>query len=240
MILCVCTPVAKRLGVGLRQDWGECPAWNSNSTSGVDLWSHLFGSESRASPDREKDPSANAGQHLTISNEVPGYKPYATRQLRESRFARSLLESDMEFYRTLRNRFVANHFNLFRSFVTSGEEGRKYIDRSKFIVVGLHVRAGNGEVGEFVEKKREIENLNEWVRQMVLLVVRYVKEELLTTSHAERYENKPLIFVATDTPSIFKSTRQLFAENDIQVIFNSHNFDGTMGPSYLIKDRRCL
>ena len=232
-------PVAKRLGVGLRQDWGKCPTRNSNSTSGVDLWRHLFVSESRVSSDREEGASANAGQHMTISNEVPGYKPYATRQLRESGLARSLLESNMEFYRTLRNRFVANHYNLFRSFVTSGG-GRKYVDRSSFIVVGLHIRTGNGEVGEFVEKKRVIENLNLWTRHTVPIVVRYVKEERLKASKGERDEKKPLIFIATDTPSIIKSIRQLFAKNNIEVISNSHNIDEMVGPSYLIKDRRCL
>ena len=232
-------PVAKRLGVGLRQDWGKCPVWNSNSTSWVDLWERLFSLGSRVSLKREKDPSIISGQHMTISNEVPGYKPYATRQLRESGLARSLLESNMEFYRILRHRFIANHYNLFRSFVTS-EGGRKYVDRSNFIVVGLHIRAGNGEVGEFVEKKRVIENLNHWTGQMVPIIVRYVEEELLKASHGERDEKKPLIFIATDTPSIIKSIRQLFAKNNIEVISNSHNIDEMVGPSYLIKDRRCL
>ena len=239
MNLCVCNPVAKRLGVGLKQDWGICPAGNSNSTSRIELWSHLFFSESRVSSKREKDPSVIAGQHMTISNEVPGYKPYATRQLRESGLSRSLVESNMEFYRTLRNRFVANRYNLFRSFVTSGG-GRKFVDRSNFIVVGLHIRAGNAEVGEFVEKKRVIENLNHWTRQRVPIIVRYVEEELLKASHGERDEKKPLIFIATDTPSIIKSIRQLFAKNNIEVISNSHNIDEMVGPSYLIKDRRCL
>lgn len=229
--------MANRLGVGLRQDWGQCPAWNSNITSGVDLWEHLFGSqaaglEGRVSSDR-------AGQHLTISNEVPGYKPYATRKVRESVLARSLLASNMEFYRALRNRFIAKHCDLFRPFVTS-DEGRKYSDRSKYIVIGLHIRAGNGEVGEFVEKNRVIENFNDWIRQLVPIIVRYIEKELLSARHGERGEKEPLIFVATDSPITIELIRQLFATHDIAVISNSHNLDDTAGPSYLIKDKRCL
>lgn len=241
----LCAPVANRLGVGLRQYWGECPAWNSNSTLGVDVWDHLFesqttGLESRVWSGREKSQSENAGQYLTISNEVPGYKPYATRKLRESSLARSLFESNMEFYRALRHRFVANHFDILRSFVTSDEEGRKYIDRSKYIVIGLHVRAGNGEFGEFVEKKRVIENSKSWIEQMVPIVVRYIEGELHTAIRGEGGKKQPLIFVATDTPSILQSIRLQFAENEIEVTYNPHNLDNTTGPSYLVKDRKCL
>ena len=210
----------------------------------VEIWQHLFGSQTNGlggavSSDHEKDQYPNAVQHLTISNEVPGYKPYATRQLRQSILARSLLESNMEFYRALRNRFITSYYDLFRLFVTS-DEGRKYVDRPKYIVVGLHIRAGNGEVGEFVEKERVIKNFNSWARQMVPILVRYIEGELLPANQEEIGKRKPLVYVATDTPSLAGLIRQLFAENDIEVISNFYNLDKTLGPSYLIKDKRCL
>ena len=235
--------VANRLGVGLRQDWG-CPASDAINASVIDIWEHLFGKQTiehgvSASDNVTADNINNDSRLMTISNEVLGYKPYVTRRLRESALARSLVESNMDFYRALRNQFIAENYDLFGSFVSSFE-GQSYLDRSNHIVIGLHVRAGNGEVGEFVEKQRMIENLDNWIRAMVPVVARYIEEELSTISMGKRNDRRPLIFLATDAPSAKERIREEFAKTDIAVVFNSFDLNEMPGPSYLIKDGGCL
>ena len=235
--------VASRLGVGLKQYWGTC----RRSTTGKDvpnqdisIWDHLFGkdevlihSSNRHAQSYSKT-SADVAPPLLISNEVPGYKPYATRQLRDSELARQLFEASVDLYRQLRTRFLDRHHGMLRNFIN--KEGEGFFDRSRYIVIGIHVRAGNGETGEFVEKDRGIEDMSDWFENMAAVVCRYIADEGLATIRGKRI----LLYVATDTASVIDLLRDAFINTDIEVLSFPQTRSNGEGPSYQVNDESCL
>mmetsp|Transcript_657 Transcript_657/g.1008 ORF Transcript_657/g.1008 Transcript_657/m.1008 type:complete len:402 (+) Transcript_657:3-1208(+) len=245
-LLSPCVSVASRLGVGLNQYWGTCRI--STSTAGEDvsnqyvsLWAHLFGKDevlihsSNRYAQYSATASAAAASPLLISNEVPGYKSYATRQLRDSELARQLFEASIVLYRQLRTRFLERHYRMLQSFIK--KEGKGFFDRNQYVVIGIHVRAGNGETGEFVEKGREIEDMSDWVESMTAVICRYIADEGLA---AIRGKQRILLYVATDTASVIDLIRDAFINTDIEVVSFPQTRNDGVGPSYQVDDESCL
>ena len=237
--------VANRLGVGLRQYWGKCPS-RDVSDQAIDIWGHLFGKDNMIihastrydshvpSSVSSMSTGSSSQSTLVISNEVPGYKPYATRQLRDSQLARQLFETSIGFYRQLRRRFLERHYELLRDFTLN--EGASFFDRDQYVVIGVHVRAGNGETGEFVQKGRAIEDMNGWLGNMTAVVTRYIADEGLASVDGK----KILVYVATDTSSAIEQLRAALADFDIQVISYPQHRSDEVGPSYQVKGQHCL
>lgn len=129
--------------------------------------------------------------YLKISNDVAGFKKI-TRNGRSGHTntttcpclgaAGQRFHSDIELFTDLRgNRF----------------QGRDKVDafrKERFdghTVIGLHVRAGNGEKGDFEKKNRTIEDIDQW----------YVSMSRLLISLSDNFQGKdpPLLFIASDT-----------------------------------------
>jgi hypothetical protein len=92
------------------------------------------------------------------------------------------------FYEKLRDRF------------TFADEVSSFRDRyfTNHTVIGIHIRAGNGEGGDFVQKGRSISNTDSWVSLTSQRLV-----EL-----AGRMQQPTRLFIATDTPSLIQAFRE--------------------------------
>ena len=106
------------------------------------------------------------------------------------------LESDFEFYQQLVDRFQYKHQ------VTNFQSR---VNWNNYTVIGLHVRAGNGEKGDFEDKNRGIANETQWAENVAALF------DIWTRTDTERFAAKPpMVFLATDGPSmVTKLTRAL-------------------------------
>lgn len=63
----------------------------------------------------------------------------------------------------------------------------------------MHIRAGNGETGDFQAKDRGINDIDEWVKQATRRISELTKRE--------QWKEPPLLYIATDTPSIIDMFR---------------------------------
>jgi hypothetical protein len=75
-------------------------------------------------------------------------------------------------------------------------------------VIGMHVRAGNGEEGDFATKKRDIADVVTFVDRVSSQVVAMTKE----------FSAPPMVFLATDTADMAERFRQTLARDGIPVV----------------------
>ena len=123
------------------------------------------------------------GQVLHVHNEVPGYRKI----IREGpnapcKCTQDKVDFDAKFYMGLHNQF--QNKEQVDAFVAT--------NFANHMVVGLHVHAGNGEKGNFVDKNRMIHNPSEWVS--------HITENVCNMTHL--WEKPLLLYIATDTPSM--------------------------------------
>ena len=82
---------------------------------------------------------------------------------------------------------------------------QKVLEATRFnehTVFGLHIRAGNGETGDFARKGRGMKDLDGWVARVVLLLCDYEQK------HSHYFTKKPLmVYVGTDTGSVMQKLR---------------------------------
>jgi hypothetical protein len=96
-------------------------------------------------------------------------------------------DMDIAFYKDLIERFrFSPHVNKFRDMYFQNKT-----------VLGVHIRAGNGEGGDFVWKGRVIKNETVWVANLA---------EHITSIAASTID--PILFVATDTERMINMLRQ--------------------------------
>jgi hypothetical protein len=166
--------VARNLSFALKTFWGFCD-------ERIEVFSHLFGTQ----PESELT-NVQLGRHmLQFRNQVPGMQPL----VRSRRTCRcdgheDKVQADLDFYRSLYSRF---------QFKTDVEEFMLKHAFRNHTVLGVHVRAGNGEAGDFTRKKRTIDNPDHWVK----LVVGHLQNLLQKNAIGN-----PLLYVATDTPDM--------------------------------------
>ena len=101
------------------------------------------------------------------------------------------IESSGVFFNSLVERF------RFKDEVDVFRRNHRFDDH---FVLGMHVRAGNGEKGDFSRKDRAIHNITSWVESMSTI--------LLTISRNATDGRPPLLFLATDTASMVEIFRQ--------------------------------
>ena len=140
--------------------------------------------------------STTPDRYIKVSNEVPGYRKLErighnnTTTCPCIGAAGQRFNSDIELFSDLRD-------NRFR--------GRDKIDafRQKHFaghtVIGLHVRAGNGEKGNFEMRNRAIEDIDQWCLSM--------SSSLISLSQDFKDQDPPLLFIATDTTAIISKLR---------------------------------
>lgn len=118
------------------------------------------------------------------------------------------LTTDYEFYTKLLERY--RHFkNVEQIFAP-------YRD---YTIIGVHIRAGNGEVGDF-EKYRQLGqgNLQGWLSNFTLLL----KEKVLQDSSL--VSQNAAIFVATDTASVVDYFRQAFQDSSVPILVTPQHY----------------
>jgi hypothetical protein len=180
--------------------WGwEC---GINSNGDPDIFDNLFGKGplvvKPAPPNRPVFPNLSVVRRTTqnstnklvrIINDIPGYMVAGARSssiniddVRKHHFY-DKLASDFEFYSQL--------IALFRFH----EQVRDFMRRHEFdkhTIVGLHVRTGNGEKGDFVKKRRGIVDVDGWVQNASFLL----------RTFSQNLTKSAKIFLATDTPGL--------------------------------------
>ena len=159
--------VAQQLEADLYGFWKCCDA--------VDVFEYLFGTE----PLFQGSPNKTV-YDLQFRNEVPGFRKASCPCVP------SRVESQYYFYERLMERYRRK--DRVDAFVQEHFVGR--------LSLGIHIRAGNGETGDFAKKKRGIQNATAFVS----VLSQHVRQ-LTANSTA-------VIFVATDTPSYLEALRK--------------------------------
>ena len=182
--------VARHLNLALRSFWGYCDR--------IEVFHHLFGQQ----PSDELEHVTEFNRYLRLNNNVPGFRVLTRRNASSSRSNSSSdvcscsmekMHEDVRFYESLRKRF------RFESKVRAFRE-RHFGDVNR-TVVGLHIRAGNGETGDFQAKNRVIGDVDQWVLEL--------SQRLLS----KREWTNSILFVATDTPSMIDALRTLLGSH---------------------------
>ena len=175
--------IATKLRFGLRVFFGFCDK--------QEVYSYLFG------PDPLDELAArtrNSATRLTfrVNNDVPGFNKFertGDNPLNCTICPSERFEADEKFYASLRRRFRK------RDVVNGFMEQNRFSDHT---VIGMHVRAGNNETGDFDSKNRTISDLPKWVKSMANQLKILSKD----------WQQPPLLFLATDTASIIPAFRK--------------------------------
>jgi hypothetical protein len=205
--------VSERLGIGFRTFWGVC--------LNKEIFKHLFGPE----PLKDLSNVTSEGQFLLYTNIViPG--PENLRRVGHNNSTsdcmcstgpvQEKIQSDVKLYRTMRDRF--------RSRDRIEEFRQEHFDNAS-LVIGMHIRAGNGEKDHFVAAKRQIQNEDEWI----LHVARHIRELANVWRHRRYIKTKQVdpsypeippvtLFLATDTPYMIQRFQVALQNDAIQVV----------------------
>jgi hypothetical protein len=186
--------VAKQRNFTLRCFWGWC-----GEQQPIEVFSYLF----RPYLASEVSHVQSRGQLLPFYNEISGFKALfrkPTANTSECTCQPDKIASDLELYTSLRQRF--RNKNLVDSFVQDN-----FVDTT---VIGIHVRAGNGEGGDFERKGRHIDNPQDWVGDVGKLIRDFVKSSKLP--------NPTVVYIATDTPSMIDIFRIEMSPHNIKVL----------------------
>lgn len=130
---------------------------------------------------------------ISINNNLPGYqlffdKRYAAYIVKNNYWGKD--ESDYQMYSQFMDLFSQQHSSRIKM-------AMRQINFEQHTVFGLHVRAGNGETGDFVKKKRGMVDLDAWLTNVIELLCDY------KWHHTRFFQEHPLmLFVATDTASV--------------------------------------
>lgn len=192
--------LAKRVEFSIRVFFGYC------TDTDEEIFSSFFGPQPYDEAEAMAK-SATPDMVLKVNNEAPGF----IRLIREGPNTTCLctddrLESDVELFRGLRDRFRAkDRVDSFRDQFFANHT-----------VIGMHVRAGNGETGDFERKNRTISDASKWQES--------IAKHLVSMSVNWANAHPPLLFIATDTAHIITSFRKLLA--------------GRMPVVHLLQDRK--
>lgn len=181
----------------LKNQWGSCSKdtnWRGkDGNEAFSIFPHLFGNDLWVLP---KDTSIKRqGKRVIVRNDVYGYIPGQIYKNFELAIDKSIeiddtgplvgkMMSDSDFY----NQLVDNY--RFQAEVDNFMEKHKFREHE---VVGIHVRAGNGEKTHFEWSGRGISDEGAFISDFIHLV------EALIEQLRSLKQKKPLVFLATDT-----------------------------------------
>lgn len=226
----------------MKFQWNTCGETHATGTPifpflfGQDEWSlpttHRHSATATATATTFSGPSSPVdGKSVLVRNDVYGYVPgqglknfhvplpsHLYKQRNNGPFLEKLQYSDVNFYQQVQDRYVFYK-----------EEVVTYMKDNDFhqhTVIGLHVRAGNGEETHFTDSGRMIANQTVFVSNLIRLVQEFVEKQHYSTKDNKKPSppssfpssttavKPPLIFLATDTasliPTIVEATETLF------------------------------
>ncbi|CAB9529251.1 expressed unknown protein [Seminavis robusta] len=159
------------LGFRLRVVWGYCGE--------TEVFQHLFREET---PAELQAYVKSKGQYYRTDNEITGYWP-----LKHKYCVAEELHAYYEFFAELMDRY--RYKDKIQQFVQDNFENR--------LAIGIHVRDGNGEKGDFAEKNRQMGvTPEEWVEKVSAHILKYL--ETAKQDNGGQELPQPVLFVATD------------------------------------------
>jgi hypothetical protein len=167
--------------------WSDC---------GPDTFQQLFGPEplllgqSSATLDGH-DSTREARYHWTFANDVPscyGVQGVHRRpDLCDTAIVQGTDQAGPRLYQELLDRYVRR--DVVQNFIETHFAGK--------LSIGMHIRAGNNETGDFTSKNRQIHDMNAFVK------LNAERVRVMISPHA----GPAVLFVATDTPSYVQAFR---------------------------------
>lgn len=182
--------VAKKLNWALKSFWGFCDR--------TEVFHYLFGPQ----PVDRLVNVTDTGRYLRLNNEVDGFHDLKRRGPNKTCacfFEKA--EADVEFYTDLRQRF--------RGASQVAEFRHRYFEGKT--VIGVHIRAGNGETGHFNRRRRSVGDLDTWLNNLVEGLLKQKKLHSLPDT---------VLFLATDTPSMIDKLGNLLKDEMPVITFN--------------------
>jgi len=212
----------------LYASWGwEC---GPNENGDPDVFDNLFGRGPMIVPSplvpmfpswhvsfqRKNNTNNDTKQLVKFINRIPGYRRAQAQGvdidevIKNNYYGKQ--STDREFYSQLMALF------RYRGQAVEFMKRHRFTDHT---VVGLHIRAGNGEHGHFQRKHREINISDEWVHAVAQTIHEF----------SQNWTKPAMIFVASDTFSIIDKLAQ--AMKPIPVIsFDQTSMQKGRGVSY--------
>jgi hypothetical protein len=208
--------LAKSLGnvTHFRFHWESCQAnvpneiaRNDDATVDYNVFRYLFGNDVWEGDvvSNKYYRSSQTRKMIVLRNDVHGYikgqlykdlqLPVLVSPAGRHTFFDNKLQSDVSFYQRLVLRY------RFHSQVDDFMHKHQFQDR---LVVGLHIRAGNGEGMHFEKTGRGLGNENEFVANLVLVI-----GEMLSHQIDRKTFLPPLVFLATDTAHLIPIIQEL-------------------------------
>ena len=185
--------IARTRNFGMRVFWEFCG-------DGTEGFHHFFGPQ----PLSELESVQDGREVIKVMNEAPCVDFLDRRggDIGQCRCPSDYIESNGIFFNGLVERF---------RFKEEVDKFRRHHRFDAHFVLGMHVRAGNGEIGDFTEKDRTIHNVTSWVESVTAI--------LLTMSRNATRRRPPLLFLATDTASMVDTLRQALSGHMDVVVF---------------------
>jgi hypothetical protein len=114
------------------------------------------------------------------------------------------VRAEASMYRVMMDRFV------YKDEVLAFQRNHSF---DRHTVIGLHLRHGNGETGDFADKGREMKvPEGVWLANFVSMIFNYTRTD-------SRFQSKPpLIFLATDGPSRLKDILESDLNHEVPVV----------------------
>ena len=194
--MCDANVVAKLRNWALRIHWGICPINQGNHH--VEVFEYFFGPQ----PLHELASVTSTGLTLKIANEAGGFK----KLIRTGAYSPTTCPCSPQITEIHNQFYVSLRDERFRFRQEVMDFVHTYFDN--YTVIGIHVRAGNGEEGDFVRKGRGIADPQGWIHN--------VSRQLIQLSQS--FPTRPRLFVATDTPSIITSFQTELKDASMDVI----------------------
>ncbi|GKY93875.1 hypothetical protein MPSEU_000354400 [Mayamaea pseudoterrestris] len=189
-----------------------------------------------ASTNENQSPANNnistTNKIVLIRNDVLGY--YAGQSYKNARLPlphpnelpvawMDKLETDVALFRYLMQKFMQRHANnyLQQQFVIHNEDNtssRMILDRKKHFVIGLHLRAGNGEGYHFQQAQRGDESMStkDFCDRLIALITNAIQSDEFYFHGEQRHQ--PVIFLATDTASLIPLFTQAARRQNLIVV----------------------
>jgi len=210
--------LAKALGLSkMNISWATCFSTQKDEPH-EDIWKYLFGSQILDIPPASKpifpwihvtrnESKTVTSQNIRIKNDVPNYYrlmlPFYYPYLVDNDYFQKF-RTDLEMYDQMLRRF------RFRDEVDNFTKTHNFSD---YNVIGLHVRAGNGEKGEFLIKGRQIADPTTWIERVAGLLSNYTGSAFFPKNG-----KPPLVFIATDTESYINDLQHSLKKYAIPVV----------------------
>jgi hypothetical protein len=188
-----------------------------------------FANQAHLSPDKRQA----LIRKISMNNEVAGYGHPANPQGIWDRYGLELILQNQFYSKDLTD------YQLYHQLMLLFEHKHKkriqtVMNHTRFnehTVFALHIRTGNGEVGEFRLKKRNIQNLEKWMVNVMQQLCDY-------RSHHSHYFTtaKPLmIYVGTDTGSVIPKLQNISSQHCQIPIVSADQAYPEMGKSVSFK-----